>query len=86
MSNTPAVPDLANLQWAMQAIADAVDALPEECRELSANALLNVAAEAVARDVGCAQAARIFARMADFLEQGQQPPASGALPLSGFDA
>jgi hypothetical protein len=76
---------LADLQRAMQAISDAVDDLPEECRDLAGNALLNVAAEAVARDVGCAEAGRIFARLADLLMQGMQPPANDAISLSGLD-
>jgi len=77
---------LANLQWAMRLIADAVDDLPDECRDLAGNALLNVAAEAVARDVGCAEAGRIFARLADLRGQGRQPPMSAALSLTSFDA
>ena len=39
---------IAQLQRAMQLIADAVDELPAECRDLAGNALLNIAAEAVA--------------------------------------
>jgi hypothetical protein len=77
---------LADLKYAMQMIADAVDCLPENCRDLAGNALLNVAAEAVALDVGCAEAGRIFARLADLLTQGHQPPLSGAVSLTGFDA
>lgn len=77
---------LADLQRAMQLIAEAVDGLPEECRDLAGNALLNVAAEAVARDVGTAEAGRIFSRLADHLGAGRQPPMSGAVSLSGFDA
>lgn len=77
---------LADLQRAMELIADAVEQLPESCRDLAGNALLNIAAEAVAEDVGLAEAGRIFARLADFLGQGRQPPKSGALPLTGFDA
>jgi hypothetical protein len=76
---------LADLQRAMQAITDAVADLPEECRDLAGNALLNVAAEAVARDVGCAEAGRIFARLSDLLLQGMQPPANDAIALSGLD-
>ncbi|MCW5732865.1 MAG: hypothetical protein KIS73_02000 [Enhydrobacter sp.] len=55
-------------------------------RDVAGNALLNVAAEAVAHDVGCIEAGRIFSRLGDFLGQGHQPPSTGALPLSGFDA
>ncbi len=77
---------LAALQWAMRLISEAVDGLPEECRDVAANALLNIAAEAVSRDVGCAEAGHIFARLADHLSQGRQPPISGALSLTGFDA
>lgn len=81
------IPDrLADLQEAMRLIADAVRHLPEGCRDLAPNALLNIAAEAVADDVGCSEASRIFARLADHLSEGRQPPASGALSLSGFDA
>ena len=40
---------VADLQRAMQLIADAVDELPAECRDLAGNALLNITAEAVAR-------------------------------------
>ncbi len=77
---------LADLKQAMEMIADAVDGLPANCRDLAGNALLNVAAEAVALDVGCAEAGRIFSRLADLLNRGHQPPLSGAVPLTGFDA
>ena len=77
---------VANLQRAMQLIADAVDELPAECRDLAGNALLNIAAEAVAQDVGCLEAGRIFARLADLLARGLQPPAREAITLSAFDS
>jgi predicted Zn-dependent protease with MMP-like domain len=77
---------VANLQRAMQLIADAVDELPAECRDLAGNALLNIAAEAVAQDVGCLEAGRIFARLADLLARGLQPPAREAITLTAFDA
>jgi hypothetical protein len=77
---------LADLQRAMRLIADAVERLPEECRDVAGNALLNIAAEAVVEDVGYAQASRIFSRLADLVAEGRQPPISGALPLSGFDS
>ncbi len=70
----------------MRLIADAVDRLPDECRDVAGNALLNMAAEAVVEDVGCAQAGHIFSRLADLLREGRQPAFNGALPLSGFDA
>ena len=77
---------VANLQRAMQLIANAVDDLPAECRDLAGNALLNIAAEAVAQDVGCLEAGRIFARLADLLARGLQPPACEAITLTAFDA
>jgi len=77
---------LADLKKAMDLITEAVEQLPERCRDLAGNALLNIAAEAVAADVGCAEAGRIFARLGDLLGRGHQPAMSGALPLSGFDA
>lgn len=77
---------VANLQRAMQLIADAVDDLPAECRDLAGNALLNIAAEAEAQDVGCLEAGRIFARLADLLARGLQPPACEAITLTAFDA
>lgn len=77
---------VADLQRAMQLIADAVDDLPAECRDLAGNALLNITAEAVAQDVGCLEAGRIFARLADLLARGLQPPAREAITLSSFDA
>jgi len=81
------MPDrLADLQHAMRVIADAVEGLPEDCRDLAGNALLNIAAEAVAQDVGCSEAGRIFARLADLLARGLQPRMADAIPLSGFDA
>lgn len=82
----PAPDRLADLQHAMRVIADAVESLPEECRSLAGNALLNVAAEAVAQDVGCAEASRIFTRLADLLSRGLQPPMADAIALTGFDA
>jgi hypothetical protein len=84
---TAPMPDrLADLQHAMRVIVDAVEGLPAECRHLAANALLNVAAEAVAQDVGCSEAGRIFARLADLLSRGLQPQARDAISLTGFDA
>ena len=77
---------LSDLKRAMALLADAVEQLPESCRDLAGNALLNIAAEAVAQDVGCIEAGRIFSRLGDFLGQGHQPPSTGALPLSDFDA
>jgi len=77
---------LANLKRAMELIADAVEQLPERCRDLAGNALLNIAAEAVAQDVGCAEAGRIFARLADLLKRGLQPAMSDAVALNAFDA
>jgi hypothetical protein len=75
---------VANLRRAMQLIADAVENLPAECRDLAGNALL--AAEAVAEDVGCLEAGRIFAHLADLLARGCQPPAREAIALIPFDA
>ena len=77
---------IADLQRAMRLIADAVEDLPAECRDLAGNALLNIAAEAVAEDVGCAEAGRIFSRLADLLAAGLQPPVGDAISLTGFDA
>jgi hypothetical protein len=77
---------LADLKRAMELLTEAVEQLPDCCRDLAGNALLNIAAEAVAQDVGCIEAGRIFSRLGDLLNQGRQPPSSGALPLSGFDA
>ena len=77
---------IAQLQRAMQLIADAVDDLPAECRDLAGNALLNIAAEAVAQDVGYAEAGRIFSRLAGLLAQSRQPPIADAISLNAFDA
>ena len=77
---------IADLQRAMQLIAEAIDDLLPECRDLAGNALLNIAAEAVAHDVGCAEAGRIFSRLADLLARGRQPPISDAISLNAFDA
>ena len=77
---------VADLERAMRLISDAVEELPTECRDLAGNALLNIAAEAVAQDVGCAEAGRIFARLADLLARGLQPPAREAITLQAFDA
>ncbi|MEI7876144.1 MAG: hypothetical protein WCK95_28795 [Alphaproteobacteria bacterium] len=75
-----------DLHLAMRLITDAVEALPLQCRDLAGNALLNIAAEAVAQDVGCAEAGRIFARLAHFLSSGIQPAKGDAVALTGFDA
>jgi len=77
---------VADLQRAMQLISDAIEDLPDECRDLAGNALLNITAEAVAQDVGCVEAGRIFARLADLLARGLQPPSSRAITLTSFDA
>jgi hypothetical protein len=82
----PAPDRLVELQRAMQLIAEAVEGLPDECRDLAGNALLNIAAEAVAQDVGCAEAGRIFARLGDLLSRGVQPPIADPISLIGFDA
>lgn len=86
MMGTPDPDRLVELQRAMRLIADAVEGLPDECRDLAGNALLNIAAEAVARDVGCAEAGRIFARLGDLLARGLQPPMATPISLTGFDA
>jgi len=77
---------LADLHRAMCLLAEAVEQLPEACRDISGNALLNIAAAAVVDDVGYADAGRIFSRLGDLLSQGRQPPMSGALSLTDFDA
>lgn len=77
---------VADLQRAMRIISDAVEDLPAECRDLAGNALLNITAEAVAQDVGCIEAGRIFARLAELLSRGLQPPSSEAITLSAFDS
>ncbi len=86
MMGAPDPDRLAELQQAMRLIADAVEGLPDECRDLAGNALLNIAAEAVAQDVGCAEAGRIFARLGDLLARGLQPPMATPISLTGFDA
>ena len=86
MMGAPDPDRLAELQRAMRLIADAVEGLPDECRDLAGNALLNIAAEAVAQDVGCAEAGRIFARLGDLLARGLQPPMATPISLTGFDA
>lgn len=87
MSAPAETPDrIADLRRAMRLIADAIEDLPAECRDLAGNALLNIAAEAVAQDVGCAKAGRIFSRLADLLTRGLQPPISDAISLTAFDA
>jgi hypothetical protein len=77
---------IAQLQRAMGLIADAIEDLAAECRDLTGNALLNIAAEAVAQDVGCAEAGRIFSCLADLLARGLQPPIGDAISLNAFDA
>jgi hypothetical protein len=77
---------IAQLQRAMRLITDAVEELPVECRDLAGNALLNIAAEAVAQDVGYAEAGRIFARLAGLLARSLQPPIADAISLNAFDA
>src|SRR6266851_4577859 len=85
-AGTEASDRIAQLQRAMRLIADAIEDLPAECRDLAGNALLNIAAEAVAQDVGCAEAGRIFSRLADLLARGLQPPIGDAISLTAFDA
>jgi hypothetical protein len=74
MAAAPAPDRLADLQSAMRAIAEVIEGLPPECRDLAGNALLNVAAEAVVEDVGCVEAGRIFARLADLLVRAPHWP------------
>jgi hypothetical protein len=77
---------IARLRRAIRLIADAIEDLPAECRDLAGNALLNIAAEAVAQDVGCAEAGRIFFRLADLLARSLQPPIGDAISLNASDA
>jgi hypothetical protein len=77
---------LADLKQAMDLIAEAVEQLPERCRDVVGNALLNIAADAVADDVGCVAAGRIFSRLGELLARGHRPPMRNALSLSRFDA
>ena len=67
-------------------IANAVEDLPVDCRDHAGNALLNVAVEAVAQDVGLAEASRIFARIADLLARELQPPVGDAISIAAFDS
>ncbi|MFO1081582.1 MAG: hypothetical protein U1E23_13260 [Reyranellaceae bacterium] len=78
--------ELGALRRAMRLIAEAVEDLPAECRDVAGNALLNVAAEAVAGDIGCAEASRVFARLSRLLGQGVQPAAPDAIALTAFDS
>ena len=78
--------ELGALRRAMRLIAEAVEHLPAECRAVAGNALLNVAAEAVAGDIGCAEASRVFARLSRLLGQGVQPPADEAIALTALDS
>jgi hypothetical protein len=86
LTRTCPTDDLAALRRAMQIIVEAVDDMPSECRPHAGNALLNVAAEAVAQDVGFAEASRLFARVADLLARRLQPPAGEAILLNACDA
>jgi hypothetical protein len=86
MARLPAADRLGELHRAMRLISEAVEGLPDECRDLAGDALLNIAAEAVAQDVGCAEAGRIFARLGDLLARGLQPPMADPIALTGFDA
>jgi len=70
----------------MRLIADVVEDLPVDCRDHAGNALLNVAAEAVAQDVGFAEASRIFARISDLLARELQPPVGEAISIARFDS
>jgi hypothetical protein len=69
----------------MQLIANAIEDLPVDCRDYAGNALLNIAAEAVAQDVGFAEASRIFARVSDLLARGLQSRVGEAISIA-FDA
>ena len=48
--------------------------------------MLNIAADAVADDLGCVEAGRIFSRLGEQLARGHRPPMRNALSLSRFDA
>ena len=60
--------------------------LTGDCRDLAGNALLNIAAEAVAQEVGFAEASRMFARVAQLLADGLQPEPGDAISLAAFDS
>jgi hypothetical protein len=85
MSDRPAARQLSALRQAMALISDAVEDMPGECRDHAGNALLNVAAEAVARDVGFTEASRIFGRLSQLLARGLQPGGAEAIPLNALD-
>jgi hypothetical protein len=77
---------LADLKQAMDLITEAVEQLPERCRDVAGNALLNIAADAVAGELGCVAAGRVFSRLGELLARGHRPPMRNALSLSRFDA
>jgi len=60
----------------MRLIADAVEDLPAECRDLAGNALLNIAAEAVAQDVG--GSASVSRETFGIIDGHQRPAGSSA--------
>jgi hypothetical protein len=70
----------------MEIIAEAVGDLPGDCQSHAGNALLRIAAETVAHDVGFDEASRMFARVADLLARRLQPPADEAILLNAHDA
>ena len=59
---------------------------PQPDRRVELQRAMRLIAEAVAQDVGCAEAGRIFARLGDLLTRGLQPPMAQPIPLTGFDA
>jgi hypothetical protein len=77
---------LADLKQAMDLITEAVEQLPERCRDVAGNALLNIAADAVADELGCVAAGGVFSRLGELLARGHRPPMRNALSLSRFDA
>jgi hypothetical protein len=83
-------PEIAGLQAVMQFIEDRLDDIiaqvPAHQRRWVPNALLNLAIGQILMVEGASVSAGILQRLADLIQNGEQPRGAGAFRLTGHDA
>ena len=83
-------PEIADLQFVMQEIADRIPeiaaALLPRQRPLLPNALLNLAIGRILAADGALFTAAILQRLAELIRNGEQPQGGDGIPLNGHDA
>jgi heme oxygenase len=89
-ATSPTHLEIADLQAVMQLIEDRLDdiiaQMPADQRMLVPNALLNLAIGQILVVEGASVSAGILQRLADLIQNGEQPRGAGAFRLTGHDA